>query len=181
MLVLRNVCFMSVCCFYYSSTRKYRGSVSPKRRLTFTGLHVCMSQKAELFYKYLLALIETRRSRHVYQCSSLSYDLRWEDGGLNWAGPLFKEVEHRIWIEKVNSVAWVRERTIPTELPTLIGEISANFCGYRVPRCRRDGSLRTYSRISRLEPLLFLPSSCSIVLTRLSEPRSRPTTCQKIW
>jgi hypothetical protein len=29
------------------------------------------------------------------------------------------------------------------------------------------------------EPLLFLPSSSSIVLTRLSGPRSRPTTSQK--
>jgi hypothetical protein len=28
-----------------------------------------------------------------------------------------------------NSVALVRERTIPTELPPLVGEVSANFCG----------------------------------------------------
>jgi hypothetical protein len=41
--------------------------------------------------------------------------------------------------------------------------------------------LRPYSRFSRPEPLLFLPSSSSIVLTRLSGPRSRPTTSQKIW
>jgi hypothetical protein len=33
---------------------------------------------------------------------------------------------------------------------------------------------------SRPEPLLFLPSSSSVVLTRLSGPLSRPTTCQKI-
>jgi hypothetical protein len=32
-----------------------------------------------------------------------------------------------------------------------------------------------------LEPLLFLSSSSSIVLTRLGGPRSRPTTSQKIW
>jgi hypothetical protein len=32
---------------------------------------------------------------------------------------------------------------------------SANFCGYRVPRDQRDGSLRPYSRISRPEPLLI--------------------------
>jgi hypothetical protein len=32
---------------------------------------------------------------------------------------------------------------------------------------------------SRPEPLLFLPSSSSIVLTRLSGPRCRPTTSQK--
>jgi hypothetical protein len=31
--------------------------------------------------------------------------------------------------EKKNSVALVRERTIPTERPPPVGEVSANFCG----------------------------------------------------
>jgi hypothetical protein len=39
-----------------------------------------------------------------------------------------------------------------------------------VPRGQRDGSLEPYSRFSRLEPLLFLASTSSIVLTRLSGP-----------
>jgi hypothetical protein len=39
--------------------------------------------------------------------------------------------------------------------------------------------LRSYSQSSIPEPLLFLPSSSSIVLTRLSGPRSRPTASQK--
>jgi hypothetical protein len=52
-------------------------------------------------------------------------------------------------------MVWVRERTIPTERPPLVGEVIANFCGYRVPRGQRDGSLRPYSRFSRQEPLLF--------------------------
>jgi hypothetical protein len=30
---------------------------------------------------------------------------------------------------KLNSVVLVRERTIPTEGPPLVGEVSANFCG----------------------------------------------------
>jgi hypothetical protein len=30
---------------------------------------------------------------------------------------------------KLNSVAWVRERTIPTERLPLVGEVSANFSG----------------------------------------------------
>jgi hypothetical protein len=30
-----------------------------------------------------------------------------------------------------NSVALVRERTIPTERPPIVGEVSASFCGYR--------------------------------------------------
>jgi hypothetical protein len=37
-----------------------------------------------------------------------------------------------------------------------------------VPRGRRDGSLRSYSQVSRSEPLFFIPSSSSIALTRLS-------------
>jgi hypothetical protein len=44
-----------------------------------------------------------------------------------------------------------------------------------------DGSLRPYSRFSIPEPLLFLSSSSSVVLTRLCVPRSRPTTSQKMW
>jgi hypothetical protein len=31
--------------------------------------------------------------------------------------------------KKLNSVALVRERTIPTERPPLVGEVSANLCG----------------------------------------------------
>jgi hypothetical protein len=45
---------------------------------------------------------------------------------------------------------------------------------------KRRGYLRPYSRFPRLEPLLFLSSSPSIVLTKLSEPHSRPTP-RKIW
>jgi hypothetical protein len=35
--------------------------------------------------------------------------------------------------------------------------------------------------VSRPEPLLFLSSSSSVVLTRLSGPHSRPSASQKIW
>jgi hypothetical protein len=31
--------------------------------------------------------------------------------------------------KQTNSMVWVRERTIPTERPPLVGEVSANFCG----------------------------------------------------
>ena len=34
-----------------------------------------------------------------------------------------------IYKTKLNSVALVRERTIPTERPPPVGEVSANFCG----------------------------------------------------
>jgi hypothetical protein len=42
-------------------------------------------------------------------------------------------------------------------------------------------SAASHSWLSRLQLLLFLPSSSSIVLTRLRVPRSRPTTSHKIW
>ena len=80
---------------------------------------------------------------------------------------------------KLNSVALVRERTIPTERPPPVGEVSANFCGQR-------GVALSAQRVKLcfldLEPLLFYSSSSSIDLrrlTRLSRPRSRPTTTQK--
>jgi hypothetical protein len=41
--------------------------------------------------------------------------------------------------KKNNSGALVREQTILAERPPLVGEVSANFCGYRVPCCQRDG------------------------------------------
>jgi hypothetical protein len=43
--------------------------------------------------------------------------------------------------KQTNSVAWVRERTIPTERPPLIGEVSADICGSSVSHGQRDGSL----------------------------------------
>jgi hypothetical protein len=78
-----------------------------------------------------------------------------------------------------NSVAWVRERIIPTERPPLVGEVSANFCGWVVPRGQRDGSLRSYSRFSRPEPLLFLPSSTSVVLRDWVDPVLDPLLLRK--
>jgi hypothetical protein len=79
----------------------------------------------------------------------------------------------------LNPLASFRERTIVTEWPPLFGEVSANLCGNKVSRSQHDWSLLLYLRLSRPEPLLFLPSSSSVVLTRLSGLRSRPTTSQK--
>jgi hypothetical protein len=45
-------------------------------------------------------------------------------------------------LTKLKSVALVRKRTIQTEQPPLVGEISANFSGYRVSRGQRNGSTR---------------------------------------
>jgi hypothetical protein len=61
----------------------------------------------------------------------------------------FPSVKTFIYCLKLNSVAWVRERTIPTERPPVVGDVSANFCRQRVPRGQCGGSLRPYSRLSR--------------------------------
>jgi hypothetical protein len=45
----------------------------------------------------------------------------------------YKNDSRKIWMEtiytktKLNSVAWVRKRTIPTKRPPLVGEVSAKF------------------------------------------------------
>jgi hypothetical protein len=46
---------------------------------------------------------------------------------------------------------------------------------------RSDGSQWPCSQIYRPELLLFLPSSFSVVLMRLSGPCSKPTTSQRMW
>jgi hypothetical protein len=51
----------------------------------------------------------------------------------------------------------------------------------RVSRGQRNGSRRPLSRFSRPKPLLFLLSSSSFILIRLSGPRSRHVTSQNIW
>jgi hypothetical protein len=99
--------------------------------------------------------------------SSLAYNINY-----------MKKLWLPIWA-KLNSLAWVSEQTILTERPPLVGEVGANFCRQTVPRGQHNGSLQPYSRFSRPEPLLFLPSSSPIILTKLSGPRSRPTTSQK--
>jgi hypothetical protein len=73
------------------------------------------------------------------------------------------------WAKRLNSVAWVRERTIPTERPPLVKEVGTN------------GSLRQYYWFSGLQPLLFLSSSFSIVFTKLSGSHFRPITSRKVW
>jgi hypothetical protein len=41
-------------------------------------------------------------------------------------------------LKKLNSVVVVLKRTIPTERPPLVGEVSANLCGWRVWRGQRN-------------------------------------------
>jgi hypothetical protein len=81
---------------------------------------------------------------------------------------------------KLNSVALVREWTIPTKRPPLVGEVVPTFADRGCRVISATDFHRSWSRFSWPEPLLFLPSSSSVVLTRLSGPCSRPAPSQKI-
>jgi hypothetical protein len=76
--------------------------------------------------------------------------------------------------ESANEVYRPRDRSLSTKLMPA-------FVDRGMSRGQRDGFLRPYSRLSRPEQLLFLSSSSSIELKRLSGPRSGPTTSQEIW
>jgi hypothetical protein len=48
---------------------------------------------------------------------------------LNFCQYIYRKACKIFVCTKLNSVALVRERTIPTERPPPVGEVSANFCG----------------------------------------------------
>jgi hypothetical protein len=56
----------------------------------------------------------------------------------NWEVASDSELNGSIQYKKLNSVAVVRKRTVPTERPPLVGEVSANLCGQRVLRGQRN-------------------------------------------
>jgi hypothetical protein len=91
--------------------------------------------------------------------------------GTMYPGALSRKLIH-VYKQTNNKlrVTLVRKRTIPTERPPLVGEVSANFCELGVLSGQRNGSPRPYFQVSRTEPLLSLPSSPSVVLTRQRTP-----------
>ena len=87
----------------------------------------------------------------------------------------------RTYFSYKNSVALVRKRTIPTERPPPVGEVSTNFCAQRCVTWSAQRIPRPLISVFWTGAATFYSSSSSIDLTRLSGPRSRPTTTQKIW
>jgi hypothetical protein len=73
------------------------------------------------------------------------------------------------WPESVSELCRPNDRRLSAELVPALAETACHVVSVTDP----------YGRI--LDFLLFLPSRSSIVLKRLSGPRSRPTTSQKIW
>jgi hypothetical protein len=93
----------------------------------------------------------------------------------SWVSRGIKELKFvkHLWPESACKLYWMSNRRLSAKLVPTFADRGCHVVSMT--------SLRQYSRFSRPEPLLFLPSSSSIVLTRLSRPGSRPTTSQKIW
>jgi hypothetical protein len=93
---------------------------------------------------------------------------------------------HKTTTNKQTPWPFVCERTISTKIPPFVSEVTVcqrSHCQLLRIVCVAWSALWIwpYSRFSRPEPLLFLPSSSLIVLMGLSGSRSRPTTSQKNW
>jgi hypothetical protein len=138
--------------------------------LLFRGCVIVLDYQVSLAYWFT-----TRLSSYGHHQVCYLYDKTFFSAFL----PRWEEL-NKSKNKTTNSMALVREWTISIERPPLVGEVTASFCVYRESRGQRNGSQRKYSRFSRLEPLLSLPSSSSIVIMRLSGPRSRPTISQKM-
>jgi hypothetical protein len=92
-----------------------------------------------------------------------------------WGGGIQTRKQHKTpWLS-------VRKWTIPTDWPPRPGKLVPTSAGKACCVDNARGPYDGYTQFYRPEPLLFLPSSFSIILTRLSGPRSTPTTSRKIW
>jgi hypothetical protein len=95
----------------------------------------------------------------VHTSASYSGDIWFE---LSWETVIF--VSLLTVTVKKNSMVWVRQWTIPTEWPPLVGKVIANFLLIEGAKWSAYRSLRPYSRFSRQELLLFYqvaPQLCS--------------------
>jgi hypothetical protein len=77
------------------------------------------------------------------------------------------------WPQSLSELYWPSDRRLSAKLVPTFEDRGRHVVSVTDP-------LRPYSRISRPQPLLFLPSSSSVVLKRPRGPRSRLTTTQKI-
>jgi hypothetical protein len=73
----------------------------------------------------------------------------------------------------------VRKKTIPTGRPLLSAKLVSTLADRGCCVVSVTDPYDSYTRFSRLKPLIFLPCSSSIIRMRLSGPYSRTATSQK--
>jgi hypothetical protein len=85
------------------------------------------SHRIWIMYEILIATRNSWKRYHSFRCilGTLAADHK------RLLQSLIQETSVRSIrsMHKKNSVVWVRERTIPTERPPLVGEVTVNFCG----------------------------------------------------
>jgi len=69
------------------------------------------------------------RSKYFSNVTDLFFIRLQSKGWMEMRVYLYIAIVYIYIYTKLNSVALVRERTIPTERPPPVGEVSANFCG----------------------------------------------------
>jgi hypothetical protein len=112
------------------------------------GQELCLAETSQTIFIHLLTLeiialewsvrtfpnclVKKQRSNSPCTYTSPGTNFQW----MYKAHPVSKVPWGRLqkqntisWKTKLNSMVWVRERTIPTERPPLVGEVIANFCG----------------------------------------------------
>jgi hypothetical protein len=124
-----------------------------------------------------VAIVQYKSTRGSEEC----FTTVKERGGLNHTTWSYNPEDHTLLYKlKLKLRGFGPRANYADRATAACWQSSANFCGWCCVVSATDSHGR-YSRFSRPEPLLFLPSSSSVVLMRLSGPRSRPTASQKIW
>jgi hypothetical protein len=93
---------------------------------------LCVYAKRAFSFTFRLKTIWMSNCNRLYVCTSKGTPLRHHHTVIGRCilktAVILQHVISDIK-KKINSMVWVRELTIPTERPPLVGEVIANFCG----------------------------------------------------
>jgi hypothetical protein len=91
------------------------------------NMYLCQSILNNILTKGIVNMVILKKGRLLYKENPMGWCV-WKYLSV-WELNIFTQIKLKT---KLNSMVWVRERTIPTERSPLIGEVIANFCG-RIP------------------------------------------------
>jgi hypothetical protein len=118
---------------------------------------------------------------HVPTCASANYEVSLLLG--TWIRGRMVSLLRRViskYSTKTNSVVISQLANWTDRATAAADEFNADFSGQRVLRGQCNGSLRPLISVCRPKAQLLLPSSSSLILTRLRGSRSRSTTSKTI-